>query len=220
MSRRLLLRGAPATITLRRFRSIAVGLLLAIMVLVAMDAVTFHLASRAAAAFDQNIRSSVHSAASPFLTVFFEFETWLGSRWVLIPVCVVVSIWLLRRGKRAAALLLLAAFGGADGLMEVTKAIVRRARPIPYYQAPLNTWSFPSGHSFDSAAVYWTIAAVIATGPSFAGRRAAVCAMALLPLITGFSRVYLGVHYPTDVVTGWVAGACWSAGIARALRVE
>lgn len=181
-------------------------------VLALMDAVT-----RASMPFDDSARMAVHALASPALTAFFQWETWLGSVVVLISICAAAAIWL-RRTR--VTVLVFAAFAGAYALTEATKAIVRRPRPVPFFSPPLDTWSFPSGHSLESAAVYWTIAAVIAARASLPGRRKIAGFVALLPLITGLSRVYLGVHYPTDVIAGWTAGGCWSAAVVAALRVE
>jgi undecaprenyl-diphosphatase len=166
-----------------------------------------------ATSFDESVRDAVHSAAFPALTVFFSAETWLGSSLLLIPVCAVVALWL--RQSRA-GFLIFAAFAGAYALTEITKVLVRRPRPVAFVGHSPETWSFPSGHALESAAVYWTVAAIIASR----GRRVTACLIAVLPLITGLSRIYLGMHYPTDVLAGWAAGACWSAGLVAATRVE
>lgn len=196
-------------------RFLAAGLLAAIVALVLMDAVTLHFARGAAASFDETVRAGVHSAATPTLTAFFKLATWLGTAMVLIPVCVGASLSL---GRVRARILVLAAFAGSAILTETAKAIVQRPRPMPFFSLPPETWSFPSGHSLESAAVYWTIAAVIAANESLPAHRVLAYSLALLPLITGLSRIYLGVHYPTDVLAGWAVGGCWSAGIVSALR--
>jgi undecaprenyl-diphosphatase len=187
-------------------RNITYGMLAAIAVLALMEAMT-----RVAASFDESVRKAVHFAASPALTAFFKSETWLGSWIVLLPVCIVAALWQKR------IILMLAAYAGAAALTEAAKVIVQRPRPLPYFNVSPETWSFPSGHSLESAAVYWTLAAVIAASASLPGRRVVVYSLAVLPVITGLSRIYLGMHYPTDVIAGWAAGGCWSAGMVRAL---
>ena len=93
------------------------------------------------------------------------------------------------------------ALAGSAFLTETAKVIVHRPRPVPFFNVSLETWSFPSGHSLESAAVYWTLAAAVAAR----GHRGIAYGLAVLPLITGLSRIYLGVHYPTDVIAGLAA---------------
>ncbi len=204
-----------------RFTSALItGLLAAIAVLAVMDALTLHVATGIAASFDQYVRAAVHSLASPPLTEIFKRETWLGTAAVLTPVSVMAALWLMWRREIAAAVLSLVALAGAAALTEITKTIVQRPRPEPFFGVTPETWSFPSGHSLESAAVYWTLAAIVAARASSPARRFVLYSLAVLPLITGLSRIYLGVHYPTDVIAGWAAGACWCAGVIRALRIE
>lgn len=188
---------------------------LAIAILVLMDAVALHIARAAADSFDATVRAAVHSAASPRLTTFFRLATWLGSTAVLIPLSVIAALAL---NHTRAKLLTLLAFAGAYTLTEVTKAIVQRPRPVPFFIASPETWSFPSGHSLESAAVYWTIAAILVSQAPTHARRTVVSSLAILPFIVGISRIYLGVHYPTDVLAGWAAGSCWSVGVVAALH--
>jgi undecaprenyl-diphosphatase len=122
--------------------------------------------------------------------------------------------------RTRAKLLTLVAFAGAYTLTEAAKAIVQRPRPVPFFSVLPETWSFPSGHSLESAAVYWTIAALLVSQAPTHARRAIVSSLALLPFIVGISRIYLGVHYPTDVFAGWAAGGCWSAGVVGAFHTE
>jgi undecaprenyl-diphosphatase len=124
----------------------------------------------------------------------------------LVVVLAVVILWLHRR--RAQALVLLAAVGLGEGFAAVAKQLVGRARPdlVPHLDLAYSS-SFPSGHSTLSPVVYITLAAILAAGE---GDRAAktvlVVAATLLVLAIGVSRIYLGVHWPTDVIAGWALG--------------
>jgi undecaprenyl-diphosphatase len=124
----------------------------------------------------------------------------------------VVGYLLIQRRSRAAMLVALAVVGGAL-LSYLLKELFGRPRPalVPHgmyvYLA-----SFPSGHSMQSAATYLTLGALLARMQT--RRRLQLYMLALAMLITvlvGVSRVYLGVHWPTDVLAGWTAGAVWAA---------
>lgn len=129
----------------------------------------------------------------------------------LLVLGVVVTLWMERR--RAAAAWLTTAVLGALGISTLFKNVFARARPdlIAPELLPAS-FSFPSGHAFLSAAVYLTIGALLTRVVPTQGTRTFVLAMAvLLTVITGISRVYLGVHFPSDVLAGWTLGLSWAA---------
>lgn len=129
-------------------------------------------------------------------------------------------LWLQRR--RGTALYVLAAVGSGVTLSNAAKSFFDRPRPdlVPHGSI-VYTASFPSGHSLMAAVVYLTLAALVAR--SFPERRLRAYVVALAILVTlavGASRVYLGVHWPTDVLAGWAAGGAWAlacAALAHAL---
>lgn len=139
--------------------------------------------------------------------------TALGSFAVLtlLTVAVVGTLWL--EQHRAAAIWLAVAVVGALVFSTLFKVIFARARPdlLPAELLPAS-FSFPSGHAFLSAAVYLTIGALLTRVLPNRRTRIFVLSMAVLfTVLTGFSRVYLGVHYPSDVLAGWTLGLCWAA---------
>lgn len=114
------------------------------------------------------------------------------------------------RGGVAVRLLVLSAVGMAIG--EAVKLGVGRARPqvVPHWQA-VGSFSFPSGHTTDGTVVYLLLALVAASAAPTASSRRFVLYFALaLVMLIGCSRMYLGVHWPTDVLGGWTLGACWA----------
>jgi len=148
--------------------------------------------------------------------------TALGSHAVVMLVVVGVVGFLFLANRPVLALWMLAAGSGGMVLNQVLKAIFARPRPqlVPWL-VQVESPSFPSGHALLSSAFYLTIALVIHEVTPQRRLRvfAGACAATLIALI-GASRVVLGVHYPTDVLAGWVAGALWAlvcAAVARAL---
>ena len=94
----------------------------------------------------------------------------------------------------------------------ILKALFARERPeIVPHLVEVHSLSFPSGHSMNSAIVYLTLAVLIARGYEERRTRSFVIgAAALLVLLIGVTRIYLGVHYPSDVLGGWTVGAAWA----------
>jgi undecaprenyl-diphosphatase len=139
--------------------------------------------------------------------------TALGGISVLSLVTLMVGGLLVLQGKKRAALLVLVAVGGGLLLSTLMKAGFDRPRPdlVPHGSI-VYTASFPSGHSMLSAVVYLTLGALLLR--TLQHRRVKIFVLAcavLLTLLVGISRVYLGVHWPTDVLAGWTAGALWAA---------
>jgi undecaprenyl-diphosphatase len=159
-----------------------------------------------ALAFDLPVRAAVHGLASPALTSAMRLITTLGSGYFLVPLAAIL-VWLwARRGERKAAFLLMCGSLSAELLCEVLKVLFHRPRPEVFFGlSPAVTPSFPSGHALVGTVYYWLLASALATGPR--GRAGAVA----LGFLLGFSRVYLGYHYPSDVLAGWGLAAVWLA---------
>ena len=171
--------------------------------------------------FDAAVRGGLHALASPALTRFFETVTWLGSEVFLVPFGVLV-VWRLAaaRRRRAAVLFALVALGG-EGLAEILKLAFHRGRPEPFFGYPLpGTYSFPSGHAMLTLCFFGVLAALLAPRlRSLAGRAAVWLAAAALALTVGLSRIYLGVHYPSDVAAGYCAAIVWVAAVRAGYAV-
>jgi len=140
--------------------------------------------------------------------------TSLGSIIVLVIIVLAIAGYLFLARKQAAAWLMLVAVLGGIALSDLLKFAF--GRPRPDFISPgarVFTTSFPSGHATLSAITYLTIAALLARTQSSPriGVYFIVLA-ALLTILIGVSRIYLGVHYPTDVLGGWCIGAAWALG--------
>jgi undecaprenyl-diphosphatase len=138
--------------------------------------------------------------------------TALGGEVVLVLVIVITAGFLLLDGKRHMALFLCSSVAGGLLVSLVLKNFFQRPRPdlVPHAVYASST-SFPSGHSMMSAVTYLTLGALLARSNERKGIKAYVLIVAaLLTVMIGVSRVYLGVHWPTDVLAGWTAGASWA----------
>jgi len=158
-------------------------------------------------AFDQRWALAIHEhLATPILTWFLIGVTYLGSGWGVVAVITVMTLALYRQHHWRTGLILLCDALAAEVLMRVLKAYVERPRPALFDEITRpETWSFPSGHAITAMAVYGGIGAVFIT--LYPARRLPiVVATAVWVFLIGFSRVYLGVHWPTDIVAGWAAG--------------
>jgi undecaprenyl-diphosphatase len=140
--------------------------------------------------------------------------TSLGSTVVLGIVLLAVVGYLLLAHKRTAAWLMLGSVLGGLAVNSLLKYAFARPRPdIVPPAVEVFTASFPSGHATLSAITYLTLAAILGrTQPAVSIRIYFVVLAAFVTGLVGVSRVYLGVHYPTDVLAGWCIGAAWAIG--------
>jgi undecaprenyl-diphosphatase len=141
--------------------------------------------------------------------------------WLLLPAVLVALVLLRRRGLRSRAVFLAFALGGGEVLNLGAKLLFHRTRPSLWLSpTPETTFSFPSGHAMGSAIM---VAALVVLAWRSRWRWAVAVPGTLVVLLVGVSRVYLGVHYPSDVVGAWAAAVLWVSGCAtvfrRALRV-
>jgi len=145
--------------------------------------------------------------------------TWAGSGFVLVPLAVVYCLVLGRAGlwREAAAVAL--SLGGAMLIYELTKALTARPRPSVEHLQAVTGSSFPSGHATQASAFWLSLVlALRATSVTpFALRMAGIAATALV-LGVAWSRVYLGVHYPSDVLAGLILGSGWALWVRRCLH--
>lgn len=157
--------------------------------------------------WDQAGLAALYAADNQVLAANARMLTQIGRWVVLVPVAVLAAILLAFSRRRRAALLLVMVFGGRL-LVEVQKLIVNRPRPgeSPWLEAA-HSMSFPSGHSANAAITYVAIALLV---PVRHRNRAIAIGIGLaLAIQTGWSRVALGVHWPSDVIGAWAFATFW-----------
>lgn len=170
--------------------------------------------SGAAASLDSPIREQVHNWVSPLFTSVMQGFTFAGSDVFMGLLCLGALAWLLRQGRGRDATILAVAFAVAELLTEAAKRGFQRSRPEPFFglETP-DSYSFPSGHALKSAVLY-ILLAMLATEKISVRLGAAAIA-----LLVGLSRIYLGVHYPTDVLGGFALAAFCLLAVAAYRRM-
>jgi undecaprenyl-diphosphatase len=140
--------------------------------------------------------------------------TALGGVTVLTVITVFAAGYLVAARKPALAAFTAGAVIGGALISTLLKLTYARTRPdIVEHLVGIDSASFPSGHAMNSAVTYLTLAVLLARAEkSVAVRRYLISAAITLTLLIGFSRLYLGVHWPTDVAAGWIFGGLWAAG--------
>lgn len=161
-------------------------------------------------AFDRSVLVYLRdNVATPQLDAFFSVFTDLGG---VLAICVITAalalfMWSKRMFSRSVVLLL--SMGGIAAAVTVLKVIFARERPSDVGSIITETsFSFPSGHSMGSIGL--ALAVILLLWPTKWRAVALIIGIGYVLLI-GFSRLYLGVHYPTDVAAGWLLGAGWVA---------
>jgi undecaprenyl-diphosphatase len=161
--------------------------------------------------FDLHWRSTVHAWSTPQATEFMLYATQSGAIVALTLLSMGVILGFLFLKLKRAAALMAANMVGAWVLNDSLKILFHRPRPEPFFGLlPPGDYSFPSGHSLCSFCFYAMIAALFWTRIRSRTARVGVVAVTGVVIVTvGLSRVYLGVHYPTDVLGAWAIGLCW-----------
>ncbi len=167
-------------------------------------------------AADEYLRHALNKRSSPGLTrLMIEASRFGGPVW-LIPIGLILAGAFLAARWRRGALLVVITIAGASLLNIMLKQSFARSRPAAFFDYPLPaSHSFPSGHAFFAASFFGGLAALVAGRVRSRALRAVVWIVAVgLILLIGISRVYLGVHYPSDVFAGYMAAIVWVAGVA------
>ena len=170
-------------------------------------------------AFDETVLLAFRDRNNPsypigpaWLQIMFRDITPLGGYAVVMLISLAVIGYLLVDAKRGAALWVLVSVGGGAVLSNLLKLAIERPRPeLVARLVEVNTTSFPSGHATLAAVTYLTLGALLSRVE--ARRRAKIYVLTVavtLTLLIGVSRIYLGVHWPTDVLAGWCVGAAWA----------
>jgi undecaprenyl-diphosphatase len=172
--------------------------------------------------FDIAADRTVHASVTPAGTAAMQWVSRIGSPVTVTIVAVFGALELLRRARPRLLIIWIAAIGGASLLDRTLKTLVHRSRPLFAGDALRGTFSFPSGHammSLTGSAMLVYVLIVIGSLPAGRRRSAVIVGGSLFVGLVGISRVYLGAHYPSDVLGGWTAAAAWVAACVAVSEV-
>lgn len=166
---------------------------------------------------DLSIVRDFVSDRSSALTGLAHALSFIGSGWVLIPAAVVVAGVLAFRRRAKDALSIALSLGAGVGLSSLVKTLVGRPRPPVHRLEHVTSASFPSGHATQSTAFFLAVLLVWLVHHRSRGREAVIALTGVLIIAIALSRVYLGVHYPTDIAAGILLGGAWALVTRRLL---
>ncbi len=167
-------------------------------------------------AWDEPILLAIHATATAPLTVFATLLTQLGVFWGVFPVAGGVAVVLFRRRHWRALSYWAVTLLGSVVLNLAAKALLRRVRPNLWVSpAPELDYGFPSGHAMSSMTL---VAALVVLGWQTAWRWPVLVVGSLFVLAIGWTRLYLGVHYPSDILAGWLASVVWVIGVSLLIK--
>jgi len=160
---------------------------------------------------DYNVLHTIFEWRTSWLTSFFIFITTLGSWHITAPTWLVLVMLLMYKRQGVAALFITIVFWGIRGLNWLLKEIFERPRPEWSQLVDASHYSFPSGHAMNSSAFFVGLLCLVFIYTRTQSVRiiASLC-LILLILLVGFSRMYLGVHYLTDILAGYALGISWA----------
>lgn len=170
------------------------------------------------AGLDVQLVLAVHAHATPRLGLLMRTLTDLGLIPVVTAVVIGVDLLLLRANRRLEACALTGLMLGEGAVDETLKFAIHRIRPSLFHHVALTSFSFPSGHAMATLCLLVMLLYLVWRHVGVAWRWLLLSLVLLLILGIGISRVYLGLHYPSDVVGGWLAGVAWLGAAATILR--
>lgn len=163
--------------------------------------------------FDQNVISFIQGFESSIVTSIMKFFTFVGSLPVVLVIVLIALIILDKVLKhRTELLLFVVVMIGTPVLNQLLKFVFQRARPDLHRLIEVGGYSFPSGHAMNAFAVYGILSFLLWRHiPTRLGRTTLIMISGLFIFLIGTSRIYLGVHYPSDIIGGYFASSFWLA---------
>lgn len=197
----------------------AIGIVIAALALWGFAAIADEVLEKETDAFDTSVLLALQQLHTPLLDQLMLGFTFIGNPKVLFVATLGICLGLILWRRRVEAAILATSGVGAIGLNFLLKELFARARPELWQQiVDVRYYSFPSGHAMISVVIYGLLGYFLAT--QFKRQSGWIIGLtALLVVIIGFSRLYLGVHWPTDIIAGYAAGLIWLVACVLTLEV-
>ena len=205
---------AVGRLTLAAAAWLGLGLAVSAFVVWGFAEITEEVIEGESRAFDRAVLLWIEANVPSWLDGPMRAVTALGYYWAVLPLLAAASAAFLLRGWRLSAVLLVVSTAGGVFLTTVLKSVFRRARPeIIDSGYAAGFYSYPSGHATVAVGFYGALTLILAYHLRGPARWAVVASGAVVVLAIGFSRLYLGVHYPTDVLAGFLAAPLWLVSV-------
>lgn len=157
--------------------------------------------------FDVALLEYIHASTNPIILSIMKFISFIGSGYFLFPLLSSVIIYTLIKKKYYISKVLIASSLGSWALNYILKFLFNRTRPLDFFLVEQGGLSYPSGHSMVSMSLYLSFAYLICKDQYFKDKKKIIYGAALADvLLMGVSRIYLGVHWPTDIIGGFLMG--------------
>ncbi len=204
------------SLTMTSWQRLLIGFILYILPIILFAKLASEVREQETLPFDNAVLEVVHHLATPQLDSIIPLITQLGFTWA-IAIMLLVIMWLcVRRRRYREAVLAVISVGGSALINLVLKVLFQRDRPDLWQRLVTeNSHSFPSGHAMASASI--TILCIVILWNT-KWRNWALFGGAAYMVVIGFTRLYLGVHYPTDILAGWLVTSAWVVIAALAIR--
>ncbi len=196
---------------MKLIRHLFSGFMLSLVSLIAFSSLAILVNGQKLVQFDQVLISAVQGWESPALTLIMKFFTFIGSfpSVFVISLCTILFLYFVLK-HRMELILFATVMIGTPIINQVLKHFFHRTRPDLHRLIEASGYSFPSGHAMNAFAVYGIIAFLLWRHiPSHLGRTILILISSVFIFMIGTSRIYLGVHYPSDIIGGYLASGFW-----------
>ncbi|BAZ22360.1 phosphoesterase [Kalymmatonema gypsitolerans NIES-4073] len=167
--------------------------------------------------WDVPLLLAVHSTANPQLDVVVTMLTKLGVFWGVFPIATVTALVLFNRRRWRSLTYLIVTLLGSIIINRTAKVLLHRVRPHLWESpAPEFDYGFPSGHAMSSM-TFVAVLVILTWGSRW--RWLVLIVGAIFVLVIGWTRLYLGVHYPSDILAGWMVSVGWAIGVSLIIRL-
>lgn len=157
--------------------------------------------------FDVVVLEYIHNDTNSIIFSIMKLISFIGSGTFLLPLVAIAFIYTLLKKKNYISKLLILSSLGSWGLNYILKLLIKRTRPLEFFLVEQGGLSYPSGHSMVSMSMYLTIAYLLCKNDKFDDKKKLIYLLAItIVVLMGISRMYLGVHWPTDIIGGFIIG--------------